>query len=73
MSGLIEELRISMFCCGVRDLAGLRQAEIVEQLPTASHVGPELTYTGEMIAGKSRSANRSELVMASWTKGHPAH
>ena len=33
MSGLIEELRISMFCCGVRDLAGLRQVEIVEQLP----------------------------------------
>jgi isopentenyl-diphosphate Delta-isomerase len=52
MSGLIEELRISMFCCGVRDLAGLRRAEMVEQLPTASHVGPELTYTGETIAGK---------------------
>jgi isopentenyl-diphosphate delta-isomerase len=30
ISGLIEELRISMFCCGVRDLAGLRQVEIVE-------------------------------------------
>jgi len=36
MSGLIEELRISMFCCGVRDLSGLRQVEIVDQLPTAS-------------------------------------
>ena len=40
MSGLIEELRISMFCCGVRDLAGLRQVEIVEQLPTPSRIGP---------------------------------
>jgi isopentenyl-diphosphate Delta-isomerase len=40
MSSLIEELRISMFCCGVRDLAGLRQVEIVEQLPTPSNVGP---------------------------------
>ncbi|HEX5962582.1 MAG TPA: type 2 isopentenyl-diphosphate Delta-isomerase [Gemmatimonadales bacterium] len=46
MSGLIEELRISMFCCGVRDLAGLRQVEIVEQLPAASTFGPEFTYTG---------------------------
>jgi isopentenyl-diphosphate delta-isomerase len=52
MSGLIEELRISMFCCGVRDLAGLKQVEIVEQLPTPSHFGPEFTDTGEMIAGK---------------------
>jgi isopentenyl-diphosphate Delta-isomerase len=59
MSGLIEELRISMFCCGVRDLAGLRQAEIVEQVPTPSRFGPEFTFTGEMIAGKSGSANRS--------------
>jgi isopentenyl-diphosphate Delta-isomerase len=40
MSGLIEELRISMFCCGVRDLAGLGKVEIVEQLPTPSHDGP---------------------------------
>ncbi len=53
ISGLIEELRISMFCCGVRDLAGLRQVEIVEQSPTASHIDPEVTYSGEMIAGKS--------------------
>jgi isopentenyl-diphosphate Delta-isomerase len=59
MTGLIEELRISMFCCGVRDLTGLKQAEIVEQLPTASQVGPELTDTGEMVAGKSPPANRS--------------
>jgi len=59
MSGLIEELRISMFCCGVRDLAGLRQVEIVEELPKASHVGPEFTYSGEIIASKSRSANQS--------------
>ena len=28
------------------------EVEIVEQLPTPSHVGPEFTYTGEMIAGK---------------------
>jgi isopentenyl-diphosphate delta-isomerase len=53
ISGLIEELRISMFCCGVRDLAGLRQVEIVEQRSTASHIDPEVTYSGEMIAGKS--------------------
>ena len=30
MSELIEELRIAMFCCGVRDLAGLKQAEMLE-------------------------------------------
>lgn len=34
MSGLIEELRISMFCCGVQDLAGLKQAEVVEPIST---------------------------------------
>jgi isopentenyl-diphosphate delta-isomerase len=33
MSGLIEELRISMFCCGVRDLAELNQAEMLECIP----------------------------------------
>jgi isopentenyl-diphosphate delta-isomerase len=32
MSGLIEELRISMFCCGVRDLTGLKQAEMLESV-----------------------------------------
>jgi hypothetical protein len=35
-----------MFCCGVRDLAGLRQVDIVEQLPSASHISPEITHTG---------------------------
>jgi isopentenyl-diphosphate delta-isomerase len=43
LSGLIEELRISMFCCGVRDLAGLRQVEIVEQLSTPDRSGTEFT------------------------------
>ncbi|HET7093767.1 MAG TPA: type 2 isopentenyl-diphosphate Delta-isomerase, partial [Thermomicrobiales bacterium] len=31
LTALVEELRISMFCCGARNLAGLRQAEMVEQ------------------------------------------
>jgi hypothetical protein len=35
-----------MFCCGVRDLAALTQVEIVEQLPIASHISPEITHTG---------------------------
>jgi isopentenyl-diphosphate Delta-isomerase len=52
MGGLVEELRISMFCCGARDLAGLRQVEIVEHLPAASNSGPEFTNTGEFMTSK---------------------
>jgi isopentenyl-diphosphate Delta-isomerase len=33
MSGLIEELRISMFCCGVRDLAELKLGETLTYVP----------------------------------------
>ena len=62
MSGLIEELRISMFCCGVRNLAGLRQVEIVEQLPTASQFRSEFTSTGETIAGKSVVSRTNSVV-----------
>ena len=59
MSGLIEELRISMFCCGVRDLAGLRQVEIVEQVPLRPASVRSLPSPGYMIAGNSDSAKRS--------------
>jgi isopentenyl-diphosphate delta-isomerase len=35
MQGLIEELRISMFCCGARDLVALRHVELLEDPGTA--------------------------------------
>jgi isopentenyl-diphosphate delta-isomerase len=33
LRGLIEELRICMFCCGVRNLAGLGGADVIELVP----------------------------------------
>lgn len=33
LTALVEELRTSMFCCGARDLAGLKQVEVVEHVP----------------------------------------
>jgi isopentenyl-diphosphate delta-isomerase len=33
LGGIVDELRISMFCCGARDLTALRQAEMIEPGP----------------------------------------